>query len=257
MAARAIWRATLRLGREKLDVKLYSAVQETSIRFHLLNKHGLNRVRQRMAHAESGETIESDQVRRAVEVERGVYVVVDDEELAELDAPASRDITVERCVPARALDPLLYDRPYWLGPDDGGSERYFALAEALERSGREGIAHWSMRKREYVGSLRAEHGYLALVTLRHADEIVQVAELPAPEGRKIEERERKLGKQLMAALGGEFDASEFHEEYRERVLDLVAAKRKGTRVHLRRYKPHHVDDASLANALERSLRKAA
>jgi DNA end-binding protein Ku len=257
MVARAIWRATLRIDREALEVKLYSAVHERGIHFNLLDTNGHNRVQQRMAHAESGETVESDRVRRGVEVERGVFVVVDDDELARLDAPASRDISVERFVPAHSLDPSLYARPYWLGPDGARSDRYFALVEALEKTGREGIAHWAMRKREYVGSLRAEHGYLALVVLRHAGEVVATAELPAPAGRKIDERERKLGIQLLSALSGEFDPSAFHEEYRERVLELIAAKRKGKHLRLQRFHPRSVDDKSLADALRRSLRKAA
>lgn len=257
MAAHAIWKASLRIGAERVGVKLYSAVQEQSLSFHLLSKKSRARVRQRLVHPITGETIESADVRRGAEVERGVFVVLDEPELAKFDADTSRDIEVTRFVPRGVLDARFYDRPYWLGPDEGQSETYFALARALEHSGREGIAKWSMRKRDYIGALRVEQGFSVLVALHHAEEVLPLAGLHAPEGRKLDERELKLGRQLIAALAGKFDPETFTEEYRERVLELVAAKRKGKKLPARKFHPHRVDDDSLAAALKRSLQRAA
>jgi DNA end-binding protein Ku len=256
MAARAIWKATLDVGPARLGVKLYSAVQEHAIRFHLLHRTNQHRVRQRLADPRTGATVEPEQVRRGVEIERGTFVTVDEDEVSELDPSPSKHIVVERFVPVRSIDRLLYDRPYWLGPD-GDVARYFALVKALDKRGREGIARWVLRNREYVGALRVEQGFLVLVTLRHADEILATRELPAPTGRPIDERERKLGRQLMETLSGDFDPSEFHEEYRERVLDLIASKRKGKRIRLQHFTPKRTREADLAAALQKSLRKAA
>jgi DNA end-binding protein Ku len=254
---RAMWKAEIAVGGERVGVRLYSAVEDRSIRFHLLHEKDLARVRQRMMHPRTGETVDIAQARRGVEVERGVYVLLGADELERLEPEPSREIFVSHFVASDALDHRWFDRPYWLGPDDGQTDAYFALALALEREGREGIARWTMRKRDYVGALRAERGYLALVTLHAAGAVLPLSELPAPAGRKIDERERKLAAQLVEALAGDFEPEAFHEDYRERVLELVAAKRKGKKIKLQRFRPAPVREESLADALARSVEQAA
>lgn len=254
---RAMWKAELAIGAERVGVRLYSAVEDRAIRFHLLHGEDLVRVRQRMMHPDTGDTVDISRARRGVEVERGVYVLLGPDELEQVEPEPSREIEVSHFVARDALDHRWFDRPYWLGPDEGQADAYFALVRALERTEREGIARWTMRKRAYVGALRAERGYLALVTLHAAEAVLPLSDLPAPAGRKIDERERKLAGQLVAALAGDFDAEEFHEDYRERVLELVAAKRKGKKVKLRRFRPEPVREESLADVLARSLERAA
>lgn len=252
-----MWKASLRLGGETLGVKLYSAATDQNVHFHLLNKKGHGRIRQRMAHPETGATVEASEVRRAIEVEPGTFVVVADVELAKFEPEPSREIRVERCVPRGSLDLRFYERPYWLGPDEGQSANYFALVDALQSAEREGIAHWTLRKRRYTGALRAERGYLALIALRDSAELLPIAKLDAPSGKRIDARELELGRQLIAALAGELEPDAFREEYRERVLELVAAKRKGKRLPARAFKPQRVDDAELFETLRLSLRKVA
>jgi DNA end-binding protein Ku len=252
-----MWKGVLRIDAESLPVKLYSAVEDRRIHFRLLHAKDRVPVKQRLVHPATGDTISSDELVRAVEVEPGVFVAVDESETERAAPEPSRDIDISRFVPHSALDHRWYERPYYLGPDEGDPSRYFALAEALERSGREGIAHWSMRKREYVGSLRAREGYLALIALRFAEEVLPIEELDAPAGRAIDERERKLAVQLIETLSGQFDPAEFRDEYRERVEQLVEQKLKGKGVTLKRFKAKPVRDDSLVAALQKSLRRAA
>jgi DNA end-binding protein Ku len=256
MSARAMYRAVLRVGRESVAVKLYSAVQDERVHFHLLHVEDLVRVEQRMAHPATGETVPSEEIVRGIEVEPGLFVRVDDEELAALEPEPSRDVLLSHWVPADALDHRWYERPYLLGPERGQGPRYAALAAALADSGRIGVAHWTMRKRQYDGALRLEGEHLALVTLRPAEEVLPLEELPAPEGRPLAERERALAGQLVAALAGDFDPEELRDEYRARVLDLVEKKRRGKKVHLKRFRPEIARDDALVAALERSIRRA-
>ena len=256
MAARAIWKAQLVLGRKRVAVSLIGAVQEQAVRLHLLHEKDHVRVRQRLVDAGSGETVEFEKAQRGIEVEKGRFVVIEPEELAALVPKPSRDIELVSFVPRGGIDHRWYSRPYFLAPDRGHAEDYFARAAALEQSERDGFARWTMRQREYAGALRARDGYLALITLRHAGEVVVASELKPPEGRAFDARERDLAKKLVDALTGPFEHEKFRDEYRDRLLELVEQKRKGRKIAVKKWKAKPVEDDSLASALERSLRSA-
>jgi len=257
MTARAIWKGVLHVGSEQLGVKLYSAVEDHQIRGNRLHEKDKVGVKQRLVHAETGESVSSNDLVRAVEVEPGVFVKLDEKDIASVEPEPSRDIEILRFVPDPKLDHRWYDRPYYLGPDDGGIEGYFALVEALQRTGREGVARWSMRKRDYLGALRVHEGHLALVALHFAEEVISFEDLQAPTGRPIDERERKLARQLIETLTDKFNPEEFRDEYRDRVMQLIEDKRNGKRVKLTRYKAKPVKEESLADILQKSLRRAA
>jgi DNA end-binding protein Ku len=226
MAARAIWKGRIRFGEVDVPVKLYSAVQDRGVHFRLLHDKDLEPVRQQMVNPETGKVVEHGDVRRAFQTEAGDLVMLDADELAELEPEASREIEVTRFLDPDVITHQWYDRPYFLGPDDS-DEDYFALVEALRRQGKEGVARWVMRKKEYVGALRVNGDHLMLMTLRHAGEVVPASALKAPGGRALDRREINMAKQLVSALEDELDMSQFGDEYRERVLELVEAKAEG------------------------------
>jgi DNA end-binding protein Ku len=226
MAARAIWKGELRIGTQKLPVKLYAAVEDKSVRFHILDDTKRNRVKQHMVQPESGEEVETKSIRKGYEIEPGRFVILDDQELEKLKPEPSRDIEISGFVPIKAIPQQFYERPYFLGPD-GDQKDYFALARALENQKREGIAHWIMRNKAYSGALGAQDGCLVLSTMRHAGEVIAADELPKPEGRAPTKKEIEMAKHLVSLLEGEFDPAEYKDEYRERVLEFIAKKAKG------------------------------
>jgi len=230
MAARSMWNGNLKLGKLAISVKLYAAVEDREVHFHLLHDRDNERVKQHMLNPESGEIREGDDIHRAFEIKPGTFVLLGDSELGKLDAAPSRDIDVERIVPETAIEPVWYERPYYLGPA-GQSRDYHALAKVLADQQRLGLARWVMRKRVYHGALRAHGGYLTLSTLHSVEEVAQPPKL-APLARAADARELAMAQQLVDALAGEFDPKEFKDEHRERVLELVAAKAKGKRVEL-------------------------
>src|SRR5262249_26791340 len=150
----------------------------------------------------------------------GDMVVLRAEELASLEPEESRDIELRRFVPIGAIDSHWYDRPYFLGPDDS-DDRYSALTTVLERRKLEGIAHWVMRKKAYVGALRVRAGNLLLVSLRHSGDVVPIETLEQPEGPPLDAKELAMAQQLMAMLEENFDANRYRDEYRDRVLALI------------------------------------
>ncbi|MGH7475620.1 MAG: Ku protein [Longimicrobiales bacterium] len=252
--ARAIWKAVVRVGSEAVPVKLYSAVQDRGIHFRLLHEKDLEPVKQRMVNSITGEEVPRERIRKGYEAEPGVFVILEDEELAELEPAPSRDVEITRFVDPIHIDHQWYDRPYYLGPD-GDDTAYAALVKALAAESTEGVARWTMRKKRYIGALRADGEHLALITLRHTQEVVPAAALEPPGGRALDEREVAMARQLVGALEADFDPSEYHDEYRERVLALIEAKAQGRALELQRPRRRKAQK-SLADALEASLRSA-
>jgi DNA end-binding protein Ku len=251
MAARAIWKAEVHLDSIKVPVKLYSAVEDRSVHFRLLHATDLAPVEQTMVDPSSGDPVESEEVRRGVEVDKGVFVVVSEEERDALEPPASRVIAIEQTLERASVDLRWFDRPYLLGPD-GDEESYFALAEALEAGGHVGIARWVMRKKHYGGGLMARDGYLILETMRRAGEVTALPEVKAG-GRPTDRRELELAEKLVSALAGPFEPSDYRDEHREKLLELLEAKRSGKVVALR--PPERRESSgSLADQLEASLK---
>jgi DNA end-binding protein Ku len=255
MAARAIWKGVLRVGDAAVPVKLYSAISSTeSIHFRLLHEKDLTPVQGRMVNPKTGRQVASDDTKRGYVTEDGALVVLEKDELAALEPPASRDVELLRFVPAGAVDPRWYDHPYYLGPD-GEPGAYAALAAALEKRGVAGIARWVMRKQHYVGALVLAEGYPMLVTLRHAGELVDASALPRPAGRTMTGKELQMATQLLRALGGEFDPSEWKDEHHERLLELIEAKAEGTAIPIAEHRPKKTD-VDLSEALRKSLAAA-
>ncbi|HEY6803645.1 MAG TPA: Ku protein [Pyrinomonadaceae bacterium] len=226
MAARAIWKGELKLGTHKLPVKLYSAVEDKSVRFHILDDTKRNRVKQHMVNPDSGEEVGTTEIRKGYEIEPGRFVILEDEDLAKLKPEPSRDIEISSFISIDAIPQQFYDRPYFLGPD-GDQDDYFALAQALENQKHEGIAHWVMRNKSYTGALGSQDGYLVISTLRNEGQVIAADDLPKPAGRPPTKKEIELAKHLVSLLEGEFDPKDYKDEYRERVMEFIAKKAKG------------------------------
>lgn len=255
MAARSIWKGILVFGSAKLPVKLYSSAQDKSVHFRLLHDQDMVPVRQRMIDPGSGREVAREDILRGAEVEPGVFVILDDADLESVQPAASRDIEITRFVPIGEISHQWYERPYYLGPDEGAENDYWALAAALDESGREGIARWAMRKQEYIGALRLHEGYLMLITLRHAGEVISASELDPPGGRQLSPKELKMAEQLVTALQDDFRPEHFRDEHRERVLELVKKKATGEKVSLKKPTSKRTE-GSLTEALSASLAAA-
>jgi DNA end-binding protein Ku len=260
MAARAMWKGTLEIPGAPIGVKLYSAIEgKETIGFRLLHEKDRTPVEGRMVNPETGKPVPGAETKRGYVTDTGEIVVLEREELEELAPEASRDIELLRFVPRDAVDHRWYDRPYYLGPD-GDKGMYAALAKALEDEGVVGIARWVMRKKEYVGALLPEGGWVMLVTLRRAGEVIDASALEAPSGRELSAKEVQMAEQLLRALEGEFDPSEWKDEHRERLMELIEAKAKGKTIPIargRKKKPADDLDEALRKSLAAMQKKSA
>lgn len=253
MAARAMWKGVIRFADVRVPVKMYAAIQDRDIHFRLLHRKDQEPVRQVMYNPDTENVVSSEDVERAFINENGDLVILQREELDALKPEPSRDIEVFRFFGAGTVDHRWYERPYYLGPD-GSSADYSALASALSKGGYEGLARWTMRNKEYMGVLRLHEGYPMLMSLRNTEEVIAVEDLEAPKGKALDERELGMARQLIGMLEAPFQPEEYHDEYRERVQEMLAAKQAGGKVKV--LKPRKTERApDIARALEASLKQ--
>jgi DNA end-binding protein Ku len=251
MAARAIWKGQLKIGSTKVPVKLYSAVQDRTVRFNVLDERHKMRVRQHMIDPDSGEEVPTEEIQKGYEIEPGRFVILTESDLEALQPPPSRDIEIEEFVDQDKISQQWFERPYYLGPDNGDKE-YFALAEALQNQKKEGIAHWVMRNKYYAGALRAIDDYLYLFTLKDAKEVISAGDLAKPSGAAPTQKELAMATQLVEMLRGEFNPADYKDEYRERVEKFIEQKAKGRAPRLQAVKTKRRTE-SLDAALTKSL----
>jgi DNA end-binding protein Ku len=254
MSARAIWQGKLIVPKHEVPVKLYSAVLDRQVHFHLLHKRDRTRLEQRMVDARTGRPVPLDQAQKAFEVETGLFIAVTADDIERTVPEASREVEISRFVPLRAIDPQLFERPYYLGPAQDSASDYHALTRALDGKKCAGIASWVMRGHSYVGALISQQGYLMLITLRHAGEVIPVNQLEPPPGRPLEAKEKEMAEKLIEALSGKFEPKAYHDEYQKRVQELIDAKRAGKTLKPRRL-ARRAPERSLADSLRASLKR--
>jgi DNA end-binding protein Ku len=251
MTARAVWKGNLVLGKHQVAIKMYSAVEDQTVHFHLLHDKDLTPVEQRIVRKDTGAEVPKEAQRKAFPLDEGRAVILEPDELEKLEPDADREIRLLRFVPVEACGDQWFDRPYLLGPD-GDEDSYFALAEALRDKERVGIARWVMRDKRYIGALTAADGYLGMTTLRRSDQVLAVPEIRPDKSRTPSPAEVQLAEQLIDSITGEFDPASWQDEYRERLTKLIEAKAKGTKLKVVRAKPKEAT-GDLAASLRASL----
>lgn len=254
--AGTIWKGTIRFGATNLPVKLHTAVREERIQFHLLHRSDQIKLHQQMICAHEKLPVPSEAQTRGFEVEPGKFVIVTPEEVELATPESSRVIEVHEFVRGEEIDPLLFERTYYLEADTlpGG---YNELAETLEELAVAGICTWTMRKRSYLGALQASGGSLRLTALRYADEVVSVNALGLEE-IAVSARELQIGADLVLQLTAPFSPGKFVNEHEQKLQELLAKKARGEKIVLLRPKVLQPTAADkLLEALEASLKKAA
>jgi DNA end-binding protein Ku len=251
MPARAVWKGELAAGRDRLPVKLYSAVEDRKVHFRMLDRKHRKPVHQRIVRKTDGKEVPREEQLKAFPLDRDAAVILRPDELKQVQPEASREIELLRFVPRAALSEQWYDRPYYVGPEKDASA-YFALARELEKSGLVGIGRWVMRGSSYVGALTPLDGYLTLITLRRAEQILEVSGVEIPASQKPAPKEVQLAEQLIESISGDFDPAAWKDEYHDRVCRMIADKARGKVIHLKAPKAKRAT-TDLADTLSRML----
>lgn len=252
---RALWRGVIELGGESIPVKLYAAVQpHAQVSFTLLHKQDLTPLKQVMVNAATGEEVPRELIIKGFPLSKGKVVPVDPATIAALAPEGDRDIEVLSVVDPAEIDPRYYVRPYYVGPDAHGAAPLAALHQALSASGNAIIVRWVMRKVRYHGALAAEGEALVLNTLRQPEQVLHRTQ--SYEGVQLDQRELKTANYLVEALSGRFTPSEYHDDYRARVEEIIERKAKGLSVPKQAAKQARTKGGQLLELLEESLKSA-
>jgi DNA end-binding protein Ku len=251
---RSIWGGAISFGLVNVPVKLVSAVSQKDVRFHQLESTTKTRVKQKRVSADTGEEVPYENIIKGYEVAPDQFVAIAPEELETLDPKKTKSIDIEDFVNLDQIDPIYFERPYYLVPDTGGAKPYALLVQAMKESGMVAIARMVMRTKQYLVALRAVDDALVLETLYYADEVVDPDELEGiPHDVEISDRELKIARQLIESLASEFEPERYRDEYRERVLDLIEKKAEGQEIVLQPQTEEPAQVVDLMAALEASL----
>ncbi len=228
--ARAIAGATVSFGLVSIPVKLFAATQASAgVSFNLLHKKCSTRLKQQYICPTDNEIVHRDDMVKGYEFAKDQYVTFTPDELKSLEEKATGSIDIAEFVPLAAIDPVYFDRPYYLGPEKGGDKAYLLLAEAMRETGRAALARYAARGKQYLVMLRPTQDGRALVLqqLLYADEVRSLADVPLPDG-EVREPELKLAKQLIDQIASEtFDPTQYRDEVRERIQADIEKKVQG------------------------------
>jgi DNA end-binding protein Ku len=254
--ARAIWSGALAFGLVNVPVKLHTAVAQKELRFHMLHAKDGARIRMKRFCSAEDREVPYEEIVKGFEVGRERYVPLTPEELEAYDPKATRTVEIRDFVDLSEIDPIFYERTYYLVPEKSAAKAYRLLVEAMRATGKVAIATFVLRTRESLCCVRPIDGGLALSTMNRADEVVGLSSLDLPEAPKPSERELQMARQLVESLTAPFEPERYPDVHRQRVLELVERKAEGEAIEAPAPEEAPARVVSLADALSASLAAA-
>ena len=225
----AIWKGAVSFGLVSVPVKLYSATESKDISFRQVHAKDGGRIKYQRVCSIDGEEVEYSDIAKGFETEDGEMVILDDDDMASLPSESSREIAVEKFVPSDQIDPMLFEKSYYLEPEKTGAKPYALLREALEAADRMALVTVSLRNRMSLAVLRVRDDVIVMQTMMWPDEI-RKPDFGSVDTSEAKPAEVKMATMLVDTLAGDFDADEFEDDYREAVETLVKAKIEGGEV---------------------------
>jgi DNA end-binding protein Ku len=254
---RAIWKGAISFGMVTIPIKLYAATEQRDVRFRLLHRDDGAPIEEKRFCTKDGKEVAWDDLVRGYEVKKGEYVILEPEEIDEAKPESGTTIEIGDFVAAEEIDPIYYEKSYFLEPTDVGAKAFTLLRRALEETNRAAVARVTIRTRERLATVRPYEDTLVVETMFWPDEIRSTGSLDLPEGRTAQPRSKELemAEQLVESLSGRFDPAEYRDEYRAAIEELVERKMAGEKRSAKRRKPEpKVID--LMEALQASVREA-
>jgi DNA end-binding protein Ku len=233
MAPRSLWNGSIAFGLVNVPVKVYTATESKSVHFREVHAKDGSRIEHRRICPKENKAVDSDEIVRGYQVSARKWVELTDEEVAAAAGTQTRQIDVDHFVPASEIDPVYYEKAYYLGAQDKGRDAYALLHAALAKADRAGVGRWVFHNRERTVIVRPLEDVLALHTMRFAADVVAPSDLELERvNRKPSDQEIKMASKLVDGLHTDFDPSEYEDGSREAVLDLIKAKAAGKNIEL-------------------------
>ena len=225
---RSIWNGVISFGMVSIPVKLYTGTQDKDISFHMLHKTDDTRIKMLRWCPEDERPVDMDEIVRGYEYARDQYVVLTEEDFEKLPLPSKHTIELTQFVDAQEIDPVFYEKSYWLEPDEVGVKPFALLMRALREKNLTAIAKIAIRNKERLCALRAKDGTLVLETLFYPDEI-RIEKQEAPD-IEVSQRELEMAFTLIELLHEPFDPERYHDEYRRALMEVIQAKLDGQEI---------------------------
>jgi DNA end-binding protein Ku len=233
MAPRAIWRGSITFGLISIPVKIFSAVGRESgekIDLHMLHEKDGERIHYQRTCDKGHKDIDWDEIVKGYEYQKGKWVEITDDDLAAIDLETLRTIDVQTFSPFEQIDPMYFDKTYYVVPDEAGIKAYRLVAEALDAEGLVGISKVAIRERERLSALRIKDGMLVLETMHWPEELRDANFAELKKRPKVQDRERKMARQLIKQLSDDFDPGQFKDEYHKALKKIINKKVKGEEI---------------------------
>lgn len=228
--ASTVWKGYLSFGLISIPIRLFAAARTERVSFHMIHEVCNTRIKQQLYCPHCERVVERSEIVKGYEVEKGRYVIVQDEEIKKI-APASTDtMEIQQFVKLSDVDPLYFDASYYALPEDPGRKAYKLMTQTMERAGYAAVAKVGMHQREYIVVIRPREGGLTLHTIYYPNEVRAVPEYGKSEGVEVKPQEIQLAEQLVKSLAGKFEPQRYEDEYQKRLLELVEAKSEGKTV---------------------------
>ncbi|WP_214412696.1 non-homologous end joining protein Ku [Sphaerisporangium fuscum] len=247
---RSIWKGAISFGLVTIPVKLYSATEQKDVSFHQVHREDAGRIKYKRVCSIDGEEVPYSDIAKGYELPGGEVVVLTDEDFADLPLSTSRRIDVLQFTPSDQIDPILFNKSYYLEPEATGVKPYVLLRDALERTGQVAVVKVALRQRESLAALRVRDGVFVLETMLWPDEVREAGFAFKDEDVEVRPQELQMAESLIQTMAGEFDPSEYHDAYREALQQVIEAKIEGKEL----VRPEAAEEAGPAVDLMAALR---
>jgi DNA end-binding protein Ku len=254
LVPRAIWSGSISFGLVNAPVRLYSAIDEHDVELHLVHTKDGSRIGYVKMCKKEEKPVPEDEIRKGYERD-GDIVLLEDEDFAAARGEGTKTIEIADFVPHEQIDPIYFERTYYLGPEKGAEKVYRLLVEAMESAGLAAVVRFFFRDREHLGCLRVRDGVLLLEKMYYADEIRPLDELRPDRRTKVDKKELDLALSLIDRFTGEFDPSQYSDTYHDRLLDVIKQKARGETIEAPEVE-EEVRPADLLEALRESVERA-
>ena len=257
MAARSIGSATISFGLVSIPTRVYVATHSEQLSFNLLHAADGVRIRQQLFCPEDGKVVDRSEIVKGYQFSKDRYVTFTDEELKALEAEASRAIDIQEFVPLARVDPLYFEDAHYLGPDKGAEKAYALLAQTMRDTGHVALAQYVRGGKEHLVLIRPTDEGLVLHTMYYADEVRSFKEIDGAGEPKLRANELEMARKLVEQLSNEeFQPEKYHDQYRERLQEVIQKKVAGEEVTIAEPEKPRAQVIDLMDALKASLSRA-
>lgn len=256
MRMRSVWRGAISFGLVTIAVRLYTAVEEHDFRFNQVHREDGGRIKYKRVCSVCGEEVEYSEITKGYELDDGRMVIMENEDFEKLPVKTDKSIDVLEFVPAEEIDPIYFQKTYYLEPDKAAARPYVLLRDALVKTGQLAVVKITIRQKETLATIRARDDVLVMHTMLWPDEIRKAEFDFLDQNVEVRPQELKMATSLVESMAGDFDPDTFTDDYRDALEKVIAAKAEGAELPEQPEAEEKGDVIDLMTALERSVEKA-